>query len=107
MVQILLTTITMAQKIYTSYSKVIVLATILHYLQHLNLCKAAPVSSIGDRNINFIASLRDTKHLDNNYISERVLDHNKDVNSNHIPSESETNKKVHSNDKLVEVEYTY
>lgn len=86
----------------------IVLATIFHYLQHLNLCNAAPVSSIGEKNNNFIASLRDTtSYLDNNYISEKVLDHRKDAISNHITSESEPHKEVHSNDKLVKVEYAY
>ena len=98
----------MDQKVFTSYSKVIFLAAICQYLQHLNVCKAAPVSSIGDENSNFKASKLDiNSHIDNNYIGENVLDHRKDAISNYITSESENHKEVDSNDKLVKVEYAY
>lgn len=61
--------------------------------------------SIGDKNNNLIAGLRDTKrHLDNNYIGEIVLDYGNDANSNHITSEPETLNEVLSNDKLVKVD---
>ena len=100
--------INMTQKLLTSYSKLIFLAAIFPYLQHLNVCKAAPVSSIGDENSNFKASIRDiNNHIDNNYTGENVLDHRKDAISNHITSESENHKEAHSNDKIVKVEYAY
>ena len=108
MVKSLLHIINMAQKLYTSYSKAIFIAAIFHYLQHLYVCKAAPVSSIGDENSSFKASIRDiNSHIDNNYIGENVLDHRKDAISNYITSESENHKEVDSNDKLVKVEYAY